>query len=47
MKYKALIDYERPESEVMIIVQESCFLESVLESPHEQNDDEIDITQQP
>ena len=45
MKYKALIDYERPESEVMIIVQESNFLESVLESPHEQNDDEIDITQ--
>lgn len=45
MKYAALPVYERPESEVIILVHESSFLESTLENPHEQNEGEIDITQ--
>lgn len=45
MRNNSLNVYERPESEVTIVVHESNFLESVLENPHEQNEGEIDITQ--
>lgn len=44
MKYEDSSIYERPESEVIILVHESNFLETVLENPHEQGD-EVDITQ--
>ena len=43
MKNEALNGYERPESEVMIVVHEYSFLESVLESPTENPGGEIDI----
>ena len=45
MKDEALNVYERPKSEVMILVHESNFLQTTLEGPTEQNDGEIDITQ--
>lgn len=41
MKYEDLQVYERPESEVLILVHESNFLETVLENPFEQGE-EID-----